>query len=184
LVSLRGILGEKWCEATATCIAEIVQENYDEQRRIRIIGWNGDTKGMEMPAEMREVEWDLEIEPGSTLPFDEQRQKEDYLTAYKLCGDPNLNPMLEECLRKLNIANRQRILARHAQMQLFKQFAMLGAQIGQISQMASQPQKGPNGEPVQVVAAQQQLMQQAFQLLAQAGQVATPQQPQMKGAAA
>jgi len=183
LVALRAILGEKWCEGEAIRIAEIVQERYDEGRRIRIIGFNGETQPSQMSPEMRRVEWDLEIELGSTLPFDEERQKNDYLAAYKLCGDPNLNPMLEECLRKLNIANRQKILARHAQMQLFKQFAALGAQLSQVRQMAQQPQTGPDGKPVpvdpqQVMAVQQQIMGQAMHLLAQAGQMASPA-PQM-----
>lgn len=185
LIAFRSIINEKWCEGTGIRIAELVQEHYDEGRRVRIIGWNGDTQPGQMSDEMKRVEWDLEIEPGSTMPFDEERQKEDYLRAYQLCGDPNLNPMLEECLRKLNIANRQKILARHAQMKLFKQFAALGAQIGQISQMAQGA--AANGQIIpqsQVVAAQQQIMQQAMMLLQQTGQIGAQGQAQQKGAAA
>lgn len=191
LIAMRSFLLERWAEGDANLIAEILQENYEEGRRIRVVDWTGQAQPAEMTQEMRTVEWDLEVEPGTTLPFDEERQKEDYLTAYKLCGDPNLNPMLEEVLRKLNIANREKILTKHQQLQVFKQFvqlAQMAQQAGQQLQQAQQ-QPGPNGQtanPAQIQAAgmqmQQQIVQRAMALLQQAAQVG--QQPQqMQGAA-
>jgi hypothetical protein len=187
-VAMRSFMLERWLENTATVLAEIIQENYDEGRRIKIVGWTGDVKPTEITAEMKEVEWDLEIEPGTTLPFDEERQKNDYLTAYKLCGDPNLNPMLEEVLRKLNIANRDKILLRHQQLQVFKQIVQLAQQtqqaMGQLQQAAQQP--GPNGEAAnpQIVQAQAAQIQQAVvqRVMAALGQMvqAGQEQPQMQ----
>lgn len=184
LVYLRNVMFENWVEGTARNIAEVLQENYDENRRVRIIGWSGDTMPMQMPQQMLDVDIDVEIESGTTLPFDEERTKQDYLAAYKLCGDPSLNPMLEEVLRKLNITNRDKILQRHQQLQVFKQFMAL-AQTAQraaqeIQQAAQQP--GPDGQPQnpeRVAAATQaiqgQIMQRAMQLLSRVGQIQTAQ---------
>lgn len=191
LIAMRSFTLERWAEGDANLIAEILQEHYEEGRRIRVVDWTGQAQPAEMTPEMKTVEWDLEVEPGTTLPFDEERVKQDYLTAYKLCGDPNLNPMLEEVLRKLNIANRDKILAKHQQLQVFKMIVQLAQQynqaMGELQQAAQQP--GPNGEQanpaaVQMKAAQiQQVIVSkvmgAMQQMAQAGQ----QQPQLQGAA-
>ena len=190
LVSLRSLLLERWIEGTGINIAQVAQENYDEGRRIRVIGWTGEVKPSQMTAGLKQVEFDLEIEPGTTLPFDEERQKQDYLMAYKLCGDPNPNPMLEEVLRKLNIANREKILLRHQQVQLFRQIVALATALKQIQQQAQAV--GPNGEqvpPEQALLLQQRIVQQVMGLLVQIGQVGQPQlpqsqsQPQMQGVA-
>jgi len=184
LIALRSLLLERWIEGTGINIAQIIQENYDEGRRIRIVGWTGEVKPARMSDAMKRVEFDLEIEPGTTLPFDEERQKQDYLLAYKLCGDPNLNPMLEEVLRKLNIANREKILLRHAQIQLFRRFLALSGMMKQVQQQAQAV--GPNGEqadPQQALLVQQKIVQQVMALIAQAGQIGQQPQQQMKGAA-
>jgi len=178
LVYLRSVFYERWVEGTARSQLEIAQEHYDEDRRIRIIGWNGDTEPGKMTQEMKRVEVDLEIESGTTLPFDEERVKNDYLAAYKLCADPNLNPMLEEVLRKLNIANRDRILARHEQLKLFKQFMALAQKAQQLAAQIQQAGHGAEGQPPNAEAiaaataqAQQQISQEALALLAQVGQM-------------
>lgn len=180
LIFLRSVLLERWIEGTARNIAEVIQENYDEDKRVRIVGCNGEVQPGRMTADMKNVSIDLEIEPGTTLPFDETRQKQDYLTAYKLCADPNLNPMLEDVLRKLNISNIDKILSKHQQIQLFKQFIALAQAAknaaAQIRNAASTP--GPDGAPVDparlqmaAAAVQQQIIQKVMQLLAQAGQI-------------
>jgi hypothetical protein len=121
-----------WIESTAILIAELVQAYYTPQRRIRIIGSDGTMTNDQMSDQLKNVEWDLEIEPGSTLPFDEQRRKDDYLAAYKILENPNPNPLLDDLLRVLNIANRQKVLMKHAGTQLFKQFVAMSAQIAAI----------------------------------------------------
>jgi hypothetical protein len=199
LISMRAMLLEYWYNGTGQAIAQVVQENYDEGRRIRIIGWTGDTKPAKMTDEMRRVEFDLEVESGTTMPFDEERDKQNYLLAYKLCADPNLNPMLEECLRKLDISNREKVLTRHAQVQLFRQFLAISSLMGKVQQRAQQagPEQivGPDGQPManpghaavqqQLILTQQQIVQKVMALIAQAGQVGQPQnqQKQLQGAA-
>jgi hypothetical protein len=177
MVFLRSHLLDRWIEGTAKIIAEIAQLNYDEGRRVRIIGVDGFQKNGAIDQQLREVEFDLEIEPGSTLPFDEVRQQQNYLQAYQLFKDPIPNPMLEDMLRILKIANRQKVLAKYQPLQLFKQFMQMSVQMSQIGQQ--QPQPGPNGEmpDPQVVAKQriiqqQQAVQGVMGLMQQAGQVA------------
>jgi len=169
MIALRSVLLDKFIESTASNIAELVQDRYEPERRLRIIGTDGQTRNLVMDMELKRVEWDLEIEPGSTLPFDEERRKNDYATAYKLLGEPVVNPMLEDMLRVLNIANRSKILARHKQTQLFRQFIMLAQQVQGAIQQAQQA-----GEPISpetLIAAKEQLMQQVLQLMQQVNQV-------------
>jgi hypothetical protein len=91
--------------------------------------------------------------------------------AYKLMSEPNLNPMLEDMLRILNIANRRRILAKHQQLQVFNQFIMLAGQMGQVVQSAGQM------PPEQIAGVREQMMGQVMQLLQQASGFAKQPQP-------
>lgn len=161
LISLRAILVDKWVEATGINISQLAQEHYDIGRRVRVIGPMGSANPAQISQEMKDVDWDLEVEPGSTLPFDEQLIKQDYLTAYKLLADPIPNPMLEDVLRKLNIANREKILSRHRQTQLFRQFVQMSAQL-----TAAQPETPEQAQAIMVQAmpAIVQLMEQVATL--------------------
>jgi hypothetical protein len=169
MVALKSVLLDKWIEGTAILIAELVQAYYTPQRRIRVIGSDGMTKNAVVTDQLKSVEWDLEIEPGSTLPFDEERRKNDYLTAYKMLDAPVVNPMIEDMMRILNIANRQKVLARHNGYQLFKQFITMSAQIAAIP-------------PEQSMAAIPAIMPQVLQLMKQV-QGLMPQRPQQGNAA-
>lgn len=180
MVFLRSHLLDRWIEGTAKVIAEIVQKNYDENRRVRIIGNDGFQKNVAIDKRLKEVEFDLEIEPGSTLPFDEVRQQQNYLQAYQLLKDPIPNPMLEDMLRILKIANRQKVLAKYGPLQLFKQFMALSTQMGRVPQ--GSPGGGPPGQPgnpqdeqaaaQQAMMLKQQIVGQVMQLMQQAAQMA------------
>jgi hypothetical protein len=184
MVAMRSILVEKWIEGTAIIIAEMAQEFYSLERRLRIIGIGGNTENAVMDEQLKKVEWNLEIEPGSTLPFDEERRKNDYAVAYKILGDPVVNPLLEDMLRILNIANRDKVLMKHAQTLVFRQFVALAQQVTQgMSQM-----QGQQIEPQQAAMMQQAVMQKVmtlFQQVAQTnpGQAAQGQPNPQKGAA-
>lgn len=178
MVSLRSHLLDRWIEGTAKVIAEIAQKNYDTDRRVRIIGINGFQTNTQIDQTLKEVEWDLEIEPGSTLPFDEVRQQQNYMTAYEFLKDPVPNPLLEDILRILKIANRQKVLAKYMPLQLFRQFLAMSVQMGQVGQQ--QPQPGPDGKTPdpqavaqQKVMAQQTIVSNVMQLMQQAGQMAS-----------
>lgn len=169
MVAMRSVLLDKWIEGTAINIAEMLQKYYDTERKLRIIGTDGETRNIMMNAELKRVEWDLEIEPGSTLPFDEERRKNDYLAAYKLLAEPNVNPMLEDMLRILNIANRSKILSKHKQTQIFKQFVMLSQQVTAMMQQVQQG--GGQITPEQLAMAKEKVLQQVMQLMQQVNQV-------------
>lgn len=166
MIAMRSILLDKWIEGTAINIAEITQRYYDPERRLRIIGTDGETQNIVMNDQIKKVEFSLEIEPGSTLPFDEERRKNDYMTAYKLLGEPVINPMLEDMLRILNIANRSKILTKHKQTQVFKQFVQLSQQAQQF--IAQAQEQGI--DPAQAEMAKQKLLQQVMQLMQQVNQ--------------
>ena len=168
MIAMRSVLLDKWIEGTAINIAEMVQAYYEMERKLRIIGTDGETRNLMMEAEMKRVEWDLEIEPGSTLPFDEERKKNDYLTAYKLLGEPVANPMLGEMMRVLNIANRNKILAKHGQTQIFRQFVALSRQ----TMAGLQELEAGGGEipPEQIEMLKNRFMEQVLQLMQQVNQ--------------
>jgi hypothetical protein len=172
MIAMRSVLLDKWIEGTAINIAEMLQKYYDIERKLRVIGIDGETRNIMMNAELKQVEWDLEIEPGSTLPFDEERKKNDYMAAYKILENPNPNALLEDMLRILNIANRSKILSKHKQIQIFKQFIQLSQQVQGILQQAQQAQQaGTQVAPEQMAAVQGQIMQQVMQLMQQVTQI-------------
>jgi hypothetical protein len=74
---------------------------------------------------MKEVHFDIDIVPGMTLPFDEEKRIEKYMTAYKLLADPNPNPMLPDMLRILEIQNWKKLLSQIEPYQLYMQFSQL-----------------------------------------------------------
>jgi hypothetical protein len=169
--ALQAVCLDVWIDNTATLVAELCQRYYEPGRIARMITDDGQ-ENVAMGQEMFDVRFDVNIEPGSTLPFDEERKKNDYAAAYKMVGEPVANPMLEDMLRVLNIAKRKEILQRHQGYLLFLQFIQMGQLLAQVQ---SEPE---------VQAVMQQIsgipgIQQLAQLLIQAGQL----MPQKKGAA-
>ena len=162
--ALQAIFLDMWIDDTLTLIAEIVQLNYEPDRIVRIIGDNGEKNNMTLTQEFLDVRFDVNIEPGSTLPFDEEAKKNDYLAAYKLLENPIPNPLIDEMLSILKISNRKKVLARYQGMILFKQFIQLSQLLGQVPP-----------EQVQAVLQQIPVLQPLYELMMQAGQLA----PQM-----
>ena len=165
-VGLQGIFLDKWIDETATLIAEICQSNYEPERLMKMIA--DDVKsGFKTDKIALDVRFDVNIEPGSTLPFDEQKKQTEYATAYKLLENPIPNPMIEDMLRVLNISKRKEILEKYKGLQLFRQFIMMGQMLSQLEPEKVQQFIEASGVPQ---------LQQLAQLLMQAGQLA----PQMK----
>jgi hypothetical protein len=155
--AMQAVFLDGFIDETCTLIAEIVQDNYSPGRMIRIKG----VDNMSLAAisqGLLDVRFDVNIEPGSTLPFDEERKAVKYLQAYQLVGEPIPNPMIEEVLRVLDITDREKILAKYQGVVLFRQFI----QMGQLA-MQLDPEK---------VKAMPPELQPIYQLLIQAGQLA------------
>jgi len=166
-VGLQGVFLDYWIDDTATLIAEICQGNYEPKRLMKMI--TDDVKsGFKAGKIALDVRFDVNIEPGSTLPFDEEKKQAEYATAYKLLENPVPNPMIEDMLRVLNISKRKEILERYQGLILFRQFIMMGQLMSELEPEKVQEFIEASGVPQ---------LQQLAQLLMQAGQL------QMKGVA-
>lgn len=169
---MQSIFLDGWIDNTLTLIAEIVQANYSEGRKVRIIGGNEERSREELTKNLLDMRFDVNIVPGSTMPFDKQRKEVAYLKAHELTSNPAPQPMLEETLQVLGIANRKKILLRHQGTQLFAQFI----QLAQLLQ---------NVKPEEIEAALEILpeLKPVYDLLIQAGQLQIQPPAQTKGAA-
>lgn len=164
-VGLQGIFLDKWIDDTMTLVAELCQRNYDPGRLMKMLfdGVQNSIRANEMAFDVR---FDVNIEPGSTLPFDEQKKQQEYAAAYQFLENPIPNPMIEDMLRVLNISKRKEILERYKGLQLFRQFIMMGQILQQLPPDKIQMFVEKSGVPE---------LQHLVQLLMQAGQLA----PQM-----
>jgi len=163
-VGLQGIFLDKWIDDAMTLVAEICQRNYEPDRLMKMVS-DGTRTGMPITQPMLDVRFDVNIEPGSTLPFDEIKKQTEYSTAYKLLESPVPNPLLEDMLRILNISKRKDVLTKHQGTQLFKQFIGTSAQ-----SMAMLSQIDP--QIVQTVITQIPQLQPVLQLMQQAAGLA------------
>jgi hypothetical protein len=158
--AMQAIFLDIWIDNTATLIAELCQSHYEPGRMMRVL--NKDGQGFRtLDQAALDVRFDVNIEPGSTLPFDEEKKQAEVLKAYELCNAPVANPMLEEALQVLNISNRQEILARHKGFILFHQFIQLGQMVAQVPP-----------EDLKAVVEKMPYLQPVIELLMQAGQLA------------
>ncbi len=158
---MQSIYLDGWIDNTLTLIAEIVQANYSEGRKVRIIGGDEERSMAALTSNLLDMRFDVNIVPGSTMPFDKQRKEASYLKAHELTSNPLPQPMLEETLQVLGIANRKKILARHQGTQLFAQFV----QMAQLLQ---------NVDPAELEKIFQLLpeLKPLYDLMTQAGQLA------------
>lgn len=166
-VGLQGVFLDIFIDESATLIAEICQSNYEPERLMKMIA--DDVKsGFKADKLALDVRFDVNIEPGSTLPFDEQKKQAEYKLAYELLANPVPNPMIEDMLRVLNISKRKEILERYQGLILFRQFIMMGQMLGELEPEQVQQFIAASGVPE---------LQQLAKLLMQAGQL------QIKGVA-
>lgn len=166
-VTLQGIFLDKFIDDTMTIIAELCQRNYDPGKLMKMLQ-DQEKRAVQIDQQMLDVRFDVNIEPGSTLPFDEQKKQLEYKAAYDLLENPVPNPMVEDMLRVLNISKRKEILARYQGLILFRQFIQIGAAI--IDEQQNPEKEGSEGQ--QEGPDEQEVMQKVMQLLIQAGQLA------------
>lgn len=169
--AMQSIFLDSWIDDTLTLIAELTHFNYSEGRKVKIIGNDQERGRAEVSSQMLDVRFDVNIVPGSTMPFDKERKKENYIIAHKVTSNPMFQPMLEELLQVLEISNRKKILLKHQGSILFMQFIQMAQMLQQV-------------DPKEI---QQALMlipelKPLYDLLMQAGQLAMAM-PQAKGAA-
>jgi hypothetical protein len=167
--AMQAVFLDGFIDDTCTLIAEIVQSNYSPGRMIRIRGLDK-TSVQAVTPELLDVKFDVNIIPGSTLPFDEERKAQKYLTAYQLVNQPIPNPMIEETLRVLDITDREKIMAKYQGLVLFRQFIGFGVAAAEL--------------PPEIVQQMPPELIPVYQLLIQAGQLAPQTGIQAKQGAA
>ena len=124
-ISLQNVYEEEWVKGVAQLIAEVCQLNYDVNRWIRIIGEDSVLGATQITQKLKDVKFDIDLIPGSQLPFDEEKKIAKYEKAALLLSQPVANPMTPEMLRVLNIHGWKKILQRYESWQKFAQFQQL-----------------------------------------------------------
>ncbi len=161
-IYLQSVMEEIWAKEVLCLSAEIAQKNYDVGRIIRIIGEDRQAGAIQITEQMKSLRFDVDIEIGTALPWDDQKRVSNYQMAYQILSNPVANPMTPEMLRVLEIPGWPKILEKYEAWQQFYQLYMLYESVkkGEI-----EPQ-----EAVRVIT------QKAMQLYAQQ-QVNTAQPP-------
>lgn len=133
-IYLQSVYEDEWIKGVASLIAEMMQAYYDEGRWVRIVGQDSIEGVQQITSGMKEVRYDITVQPGTTLPFDEEKRIMKYQKAYELLANPTANPMLPDMLRVLDIPNWKKILNELPSYQKYLQFIQLyqGVKAGQI----------------------------------------------------
>ncbi|MHC4603393.1 MAG: portal protein [Planctomycetota bacterium] len=124
-IYLQSVFEDEWVRQIATLVAEICQDKYDADRFIRIVGEDKVIGTQQITQKMKTIRMDIDVEPGQTLPFDEQKRDANYEKAYAMLSQPMVNPMLPEMMRNYGITNWRKILQKHEAWILFFQFNQL-----------------------------------------------------------
>lgn len=124
-IALQSVYEDEWIKGVASLIAELTQANYDVDRFVRIVGEDKIEGVIQITQKLKDVRFDIDIEAGTTLPFDEEKRIIKYAEAYKLLSDPNPNPMLPDMLRILEIPNWKKLISQHQMWMLWVQFQQL-----------------------------------------------------------
>jgi len=124
-IKLQNIFEEDWAKQIFSITAEMDQFYYEVDRVVRIIGDDLQIGGVQITDRSKEIEFDVDIEVGEGLPWDEEKRIVKYEKAYQLLSDPAPNPLLPEMLRVLGITGWQRILQKHQGWQKYVAFEQL-----------------------------------------------------------
>lgn len=109
-IYLQSIMEELWVKGVMTLVAEMEQKYSNVNDFLRIVGEDNLVGVIQITQKLKEVRFDVDIEQGSTLPFDEEKKQLKYLKAYELLSNPNPNPLLPDVLRELGIRSWKKVL--------------------------------------------------------------------------
>ncbi len=130
-IFLQSIFEDRWVLGVAQLTAEVMQKNYDIDRYFRIVGEENIIGLQQMNQKLKSLKFDVNIEPGQTLPFDEDKREARYEKAYAMLNQPMVNVMLPEMMRIYKISNWKKILQKHEAWVLFTQFHQLYEAVAQ-----------------------------------------------------
>lgn len=121
-ITLQNVFENQWVRQVASLVSEMDQKYYDAGRFVRIVGEDQNLGISQITEHLKDVEFDIDIEPGMNLPFDEEKRIKKYEMAYNLLSNPNPNPLLPDMLRVLGIPTWQKVLKKHVIWQKFVAF--------------------------------------------------------------
>ena len=124
-IALQTVYEDSWVTGCARLIAEICQDRYTVDRWVRIVGEDKIVGSQQITDKLKSVKFDINVVPGMTMPFDEEKRLQKYLQAYQLLQEPTANPLLPDVLRELGVMNWQKVLQQHQVYQEFMQFMHL-----------------------------------------------------------
>jgi len=110
-VSLKGALLDEWLKQIAIIICELMVKHFEIGDWV---AWTGDEPdsvdaAVRWTREMADAQFDVILEPTSTMPVDNERETAKFLKANEIAD----GVMLPEVLKKMNIPNVKEILQRH-----------------------------------------------------------------------
>lgn len=109
-VALMGVIEEEALKSTADQLAELNQENWEVDEWVRILGQNNRKGIMQITQGMKSSKYDVDIKIGTSMPFDKERRRQEYVEVAALVANPANFPMLEELLVEFDIPNMDEIL--------------------------------------------------------------------------
>ncbi len=161
-IMLQSVFEEAWLRNVMAMCGEMAQIHYEPGRYVRLVGQDKMAGITAITQRLKTVRYDVGIEVGSTLPFDEEKKIAKIKEAYMATMSPTPGPMLPELLEGFGIQGWQKILQRVQVWQGFMQYQQMiqAVNAGKIPpEVAIQgfmgqlrppmPPQGPPGQPGQ-----------------------------------
>ena len=124
-VFLQSIYQKQWVKEIGGLVIEMDQAFYEPGRMVRILG-EDNKEGIEQISQgLKNARFDMDVEAGSALPFDDEKRMVQHQAAYQMLAEPVVNVMLPQMLKILQIPNYQNLLKKHQPWQQYVQFLEL-----------------------------------------------------------
>jgi hypothetical protein len=134
-IQLQSVYEDQWIKETAGLVAEILQDKYEPERWVRILGEDDVVGIQQITQKLKTTKFDVDIMSGLTLPFDKEKRQQAFFAANQLVTQPVASPMTDILLKELEIPGWQKILKKYESWQQFVQFLQLmeAVKTGQIT---------------------------------------------------
>lgn len=121
-IQLQSVYEDQWIKETAGLVAEVIQDKYEPERWVRIIGEDDIVGIKQITEKLKTIKFDVDITPGITLPFDKEKRQAAFFAANEIVTRPVASPMTDVLLKELEIPGWQKILKKYQAWQLWVQF--------------------------------------------------------------
>ncbi len=124
-IQLQSVYEDQWIKETASLVAEIIQDKYEPERWVRIIGEDDIVGIQQITEKLKTIRFDVDIMSGITLPFDKEKRQAAFFAANELVTQPVASPMTDILLKELEIPGWQKILKKYQSWTDFVRFLEL-----------------------------------------------------------